>query len=67
MSAAKLPEVWLRGPIEGISPYLQPIAHALLQARDEVNELMKDFPNNLLWRRPAGVASAGFRFTVTAL
>lgn len=60
MSAAKLPEVWLRGPIEGISPYLQPIAHALLQARDEVNELMKDFPNNLLWRRPAGVASAGF-------
>ena len=60
MSAAKLPEVWLRGAIEGINPYLQPIAHALLQARDEVNELMKDFPNNLLWRRPAGAASAGF-------
>ena len=60
MSTPKPPEVWLRGPLPGISPYLQPVAHALLQARDEVNELMLDFPDHLLWEKPAGVASPGF-------
>lgn len=60
MSPQKLPEVWLRGPIENITSLLQPVAHALLQAREEVNELMKDFPNELLWMKPAGMASAGF-------
>lgn len=60
MSTTKLPEVWLRGPLPGISPYLQPVAHALLQARDEVNELMQNFPDDLLWEKPAGVASPGF-------
>lgn len=60
MSNTKQPEVWLKGPLPGISPYLQPVAHALLQARDEVNELMQDFPDHLLWEKPAGVASPGF-------
>lgn len=56
----KLPEVWLRGPVENISSLLQPVAHALLQAREEVNELIKDFPDELLWTKPAGAASVGF-------
>jgi len=54
------PEVWLRGPVEGIPPLLQPVAHALLQAREEVNELMTGFPETLLWEKPAGLASPGF-------
>jgi len=54
------PEVWLRGPIEGISPYLQPVAHALLQAREEVVSWMTHFPEDALWLRPASVASVGF-------
>jgi uncharacterized damage-inducible protein DinB len=53
-------EVWLRGPLQGIPPLLQPVAHALLQAREELNELMATFPDNLLWERPAGLASPGF-------
>ena len=53
-------EVWLRGPLPGILPGLQPVAHALLQAREELNELMKDFPDALLWIGPAGMASVGF-------
>ena len=53
-------EVWLRGPVEGIPPLLQGIAHALLQAREEVNELAQDFPDAQLWEKPAGVASVGF-------
>lgn len=60
MATQKLPEVWLRGPIENIPSLLQPVAHCLLQAREEVNELMKDFPDELLWIKPAGAASVGF-------
>jgi uncharacterized damage-inducible protein DinB len=54
------PEVWLRGPVQGIPPSLQPVAHALLQAREEINVLMKDFPNEHLWDKPAGVAPVAF-------
>jgi hypothetical protein len=53
-------EVWLRGPLQGVPPLLQPVAHALLQAREELNELMADFPDSLLWEKPAGMASPGF-------
>jgi uncharacterized damage-inducible protein DinB len=60
MSNTKQPEVWLRGPIPGISPFLQPVAHALLQAREEINAFMQNFPDGLLWQKPAGVASPGF-------
>ena len=56
----KLPEVWLRGPVAGVPPPLQPVAHALLQAREEVEALMEDFPEQKLWEKPAGVASVGF-------
>lgn len=60
MATSPLPEVWLRGPIDGISPFLQPVAHALLQAKEEVAAFMSGFPDHLLWERPAGVASPGF-------
>ncbi|WP_311136699.1 DinB family protein [Hymenobacter cellulosilyticus] len=36
------------------------MAHALLQAREELNTLLIDFPAGLLWQRPGGVASVGF-------
>lgn len=54
------PEAWLRGPVEGVPDLLQPIAHALLQAREETRGLLQDFPAELLWQRPAGLASVGF-------
>jgi hypothetical protein len=54
------PEAWLRGPVDGVPDLLQPIAHALLQAREEARTLMQDFPPQLLWQRPSGLASAGF-------
>lgn len=60
MENKKKPEVWLRGPLDGISPLLQPVAHALLQAREEINDLMKDFPEELLWEKVVGMASPGF-------
>ena len=54
------PEVWLRGPVEGVPALLQPVAHALLQAQEEIHVLLQDFPADKLWERPAGVASVGF-------
>ena len=36
------------------------MAHALLQASEEVTELMESFPSELLWQRPANMASPGF-------
>ena len=53
-------EVWLRGPLPDMPPLLQPVAHALLQAREELNAALHDFPPGLLNERPAGVASVGF-------
>jgi len=53
-------EFWLRGPLEEIPALLQPVAHALLQAREEINVLIADFPDTLLWEKPVGMASPGF-------
>jgi uncharacterized damage-inducible protein DinB len=60
MAQTKQPEVWLRGPLAGIPALVQPVAHALLQAQEEIHEMMNDFPMDLLWQRPAGVASPAF-------
>lgn len=60
MKSTKQREVWLRGPLENVPSLLQPVAHALLQAKEEVERLMEDFPDGLLWQKPAGVASPGF-------
>ena len=53
-------EHWLRGPVENIILPLQPVAHALLQGQDEINEMMIAFPPQLLWENVAGKASVGF-------
>jgi DinB superfamily len=54
------PEVWLRGAIGGISPLLQPVAHSLLQCREEVEPLLAGLPPDRIWSAPAGAASIGF-------
>lgn len=60
MDKINQPEVWMRGPVVGVPPLLQPVAHALLQANEEIHAIMEDFPESLLWERPSGVASPGF-------
>ena len=60
MAETKLPEFWLRGPVLGVPSLLQPVAHALLQALQEVTELLQDFDDAKLWVKPAGAASVGF-------
>ena len=54
------PEVWMRGPIAGVPGLLQPVAHALLQAQEEVVRYLEGFDDRLLWERPGEVAAVGF-------
>ena len=52
-------EPWLRGPVPGIAPVFQPAAHALLQAREDVEALAPTVSAEILWRDTGG-ATAGF-------
>jgi len=38
MAETQQPEVWLRGPLPDFPILLQPIAFALMQAREDVND-----------------------------
>jgi len=53
-------EVWQRGPVEGVPELLQPVAHALLQAAEDARRYTQDFPDELLWQKPFGLAAVGF-------
>ena len=58
--ANELPEVWLRGPVEGYPAELQPVVHALLQVREEVARHAADLTTDELWARPGNAGSIGF-------
>lgn len=53
-------EVWMRGPIAGIPDLLQPVAHALLQAEEDILKYTQQLSPEQLWARPCGNASIGF-------
>ena len=55
-----MPEAWLRGPVEGVDAFLQPAAHALVQAREDLDRATVGISSASLWRRPNGAASLGF-------
>lgn len=54
------PEAWLRGEVSGVPPMLQPVAHALIQANEEIHAILNAFPDAKLWEQPSGVASVAF-------
>jgi uncharacterized damage-inducible protein DinB len=53
-------EAWLSGPVEGVTPYLMPVAHALVQVASDVEQAAADLTTDALWDRPGGAASVGF-------
>ncbi len=53
-------EVWLRGPVDGYPAELQPVVHALLQVREEVQRHAIDLTPEQVWARPGGAGSIGF-------
>jgi uncharacterized damage-inducible protein DinB len=54
------PEYWLRGPVAGVATLLQPVAHSLLQAREDVTEALTPLTADDIWTRRGGAASIGF-------
>ena len=54
------PEFWLRGPVDGVPSWLMPVAHALLQSRQDLHEAAEALTADQLWGRPGGAASIGF-------
>lgn len=54
------PEVWLRGPVAGVAPELMPAAHALLQAREDLERLVPEIAPEDLWAKPGEAAPAGY-------
>jgi uncharacterized damage-inducible protein DinB len=55
--------VWLRGPLEGVPPLLQPVAHALAQSNEDVQGVLPRLSEDHVWMRPGGAASIGFHAT----
>jgi len=60
VAASDAPEVWLRGPLPAYAPLLMPVAHALVQAREDVERVARDATTAELWQRPGSAASAGY-------
>lgn len=54
------PEPWLRGPLPGVPPLLQPPAHAFVMAIEDVEAAVAGLTPEQLWARPGGAASVGF-------
>jgi hypothetical protein len=59
------PEVWLRGPLDGYHPMVMPVAHSLLQVREDLARLERTVTPDQLWARPGGAASVGFHIRHT--
>jgi uncharacterized damage-inducible protein DinB len=57
---ANAPEVWLTGPLAGIPALLQPVAHSLLQSREELHATLAGLSPADVWVTPGGAASVGF-------
>jgi uncharacterized damage-inducible protein DinB len=53
-------EAWLSGPVDAVDAYLQPVAHALLQAREDLARAVEGLDATQLLVMPGGAASAGF-------
>ena len=54
------PEPWLRGPVDGVAPGLQPVAYALVFAREELERILPPLAAEQVWRRPGNIAPIGY-------
>src|SRR5262245_50301107 len=56
MSVPQEAEAWQRGPVPGFDPLLMPVVHALIQAQEDLLQLVSAVPAAPLQQRP-GVAA----------
>ena len=60
MGMAPFVPPWLRGPVDGIIPLLQPVAHALIDAEEDVTKALAAVNAEQLRRRPGSAAPMAF-------
>ena len=53
-------EKWLTGPVPGVDPLLLPVAHALLQVRDDVRRTLEGLSLEQVWKPVGASATIGF-------
>jgi uncharacterized damage-inducible protein DinB len=53
-------ELWLSGPVDGVTPFLMPAAHTFLQVRQDVAELLAGLALEQLSRNVGQSAPIGF-------
>jgi DinB superfamily len=53
-------EAWLRGPVPGVPPSLQPAAHAIQHAVDDIAAAVDGLTWSEVWASPGGAPSVGF-------
>jgi len=53
-------EPWLRGPVAGIEPLLQPVAHALMGVAEDLPPLLRSLTDEEVWETPGASAPIGY-------
>jgi hypothetical protein len=51
---------WLRGPLPDVIPMLQPVAHSLIDCREDVETRLVGVSAERIWTKPGKAASIGF-------
>jgi len=51
---------WLRGPVGGVIPLLQPVAHSLTDCLEDVQARLTGVTVERIWTKPGNGASIGF-------
>ena len=51
---------WLRGPVPDVIPMLQPVAHSLIDCREDVESRLVGVSEERIWTKPGNAASVGF-------
>ena len=57
---AALPEPWMRGPIEGVHPFLAPVLYSFQMAREDLEKFTAGLSAASIWATPHGLTSVGF-------
>ena len=55
-----LPEPWMRGPLDGVSPLIAPVLYSFQQANEDLVKYTANMRPAQVWARPHGLAPLGF-------
>lgn len=53
-------ETWLRGPLEGVAPQVQPLLFSFQQAREDLERWTEGLNTEQMWARPMDLGPVGF-------